>query len=260
MGLISDGIEKVTAYRVPVGISEAGEGVAEPGAAIVRWHSRWNDKLHQVYVNGKFCGTSCWPAQRQMLVPVAGEGPFVVQVVAVDPAEWDKDFSGELQALPPATGDRAVLAWPRWPSYALGDYAHVCGDGGSGTIDYDNPLTDEPIELWPEPLRRWGFGTDAFGRGDFGYSSNAAPGLGAGGFGFGPFGCDAELIRWRSEPLEDGQYLFAVRLFDRCGNADGGSILEKQIDIVGVPSQPTSLQLDYDCDENRLTLSWSAQQ
>ena len=219
MGLISDGIEKVTAYRVPVGISEAGEGVAEPGAAIVRWHSRWNDKLHQVYVNGRYAGVTVEPLQRELLaaVPSGFDGTVRIEVFAVSPGEGYEDFSGELPAVQGQTG-RVRIEVLRQQALPAGAKLNVYFDNGTGVIDYSQRVNAEDIFVWPGPAGKCGFGMCGFGRSDFGYDGSAAVGFGRGVFGQGWFGFDADKLSWVSDCLAAGTYRFAVKVVDAAGN------------------------------------------
>ena len=58
MSLISTGIESVRAFELPTGIRQDGRYVEVPKFALVKWRSAWCDKLHQVYVNGRYSGTT----------------------------------------------------------------------------------------------------------------------------------------------------------------------------------------------------------
>ena len=68
MGPISNGIDNVRSSELPAGIRRDGECACEPRAALVRWRSAWADKLYQVYVNGRYAGTTVDSEQRQMVV------------------------------------------------------------------------------------------------------------------------------------------------------------------------------------------------
>ena len=78
--------------------------------------------------------------------------------------------------------------------------------------DLDEPMAVMPV--WDPPYEKWGHGTDAFGLGDFGYSSTAAAGLGRGNFGHGPFGCDDRDMRWISDTLPAGTFTFTAACYD----------------------------------------------
>ena len=98
MGLISSGTDKVRAFELPGGMWADGSGVGAPRIAVVRWHSFWNDKFYQVYVNGKYAGATVDSQQRQMIVqiPISLETPVRIEVFAVEAEQADTDFSDEI--------------------------------------------------------------------------------------------------------------------------------------------------------------------
>ena len=68
MGLISIGIDGVMAFELPTGVWADGEITAGPRVCLVRWRSSLVDKIHQVYVNGRFAGATVEGRQRQIVV------------------------------------------------------------------------------------------------------------------------------------------------------------------------------------------------
>ncbi len=218
MSLISDGIESVRIYELPVGIRADGGYVGLPRAALVRWRSDLNGMLYQVYVNGQYAGTTVDSQQREMVIalPTSLESPVRIEVFAVECEHGHIDFSGEIEK-PPFDSGRVRLSLLRGQNLPFGAIARVYYDGGSGQIDYQNPVS-EPIRIWAAWQDKAGFGMSGFGAGDFGYDSAAAVGFGAGNFGHGQFGLDADTIEWTSPPLTMGVYKFAVKVFDQASN------------------------------------------
>lgn len=219
MSLISNGINSVRTLALPCGIWADGRAVAAPRAALVKWRSVLNDVFYQVYVNGKYAGTTLDTEQRQMVVPlpICMDYPVRIEVFAVEAQYADVDFSSELD-VPPGYSGRVRISMLRSHDLPPGATAQIYFDNGTGQIDYENPLTDSPVHLWPAWQDKAGFGMSRFGLSDFGYDSAAAVGFGKGSFGQGRFGLDADTIEWTSRPLEAGIYMFAVVVIDEKGN------------------------------------------
>jgi len=224
MSLNSNGIDSVRAFDLPVGIWPDGRYVKEPHAAFVKWRSTWSDKFHQVYVNGRYAGTTLDSQQRQLLVPVPSspQSPVRIEVLAVEAEYADMDFSGEL-AKPPVDNGCVRITLIQSQNLPMGASAEIYFDNGTGQIDYDNPVTDTPIRIWPAWQDKAGLGMSRFGLGDFGWDSTAAVGFGKGSFGSGQFGLDADTIEWTSPPLLSGTYKFAVKIIDSSGRQSTGS-------------------------------------
>jgi hypothetical protein len=218
MSLISNGINSVRAFALPCGIWADGRADATPRTALVRWWSVLSDVFYQVYVNGKFAGTTLDTRQRQMVVPLPSclDYPVRIKVFAVEARFADVDFSGEL-VVPTGSG-RVKISMLRSQDLPSGATITIYFDNGTGQIDYENPLADSPIELWSAWQDKAGFGMSRFGQSDFGYDWAAAIGFGRGSFGNGRFGLDADTIEWISPPLQAGIYKFAVVVTDEKGN------------------------------------------
>ncbi len=219
MGPVRNGIESVRAFELPSGISADGGCAPTPGFALVKWRSSLQDLFYQVYVNGRFAGATIDSWQRQMVVPIPAslKSPVHIEVVGIGAEQADTDFSGELEQ-PPADSGRVRIALLRGQSLPLGATTHIYFDNGTGQIDYDNPLTDSPIRIWPAWQDKAGFAMAGFGLGDFGYDSAAAIGFGKGSFGNGQFGLDADTIEWISPPLQSGTHKFGVKTADKSGH------------------------------------------
>ncbi len=224
MGLTSNGIEQTKAFELPGGIRADGECVASPRTALVKWRSSRSDMLYQIYVNGQYAGVTVDGEQRQMIIPIPtySESPVRIEVFAVEPEEANTDFSNTLDS-PLTDSGRVRISLLRSQSLPIGATAEIYFDNGTGQIDYEVPLTNAPIRIWPVQQDKAGFGMSRFGDSDFGYDSSAAVGFGKGSFGNGQFGLDADTIEWTSRSLYAGVYKFAVRIFDSVGNQSSTS-------------------------------------
>ena len=149
MSLITDGIEQVRAFQLPVGIWPDGGCFDCPRAALVRWRSNWTDKLYQVYVNGRLAAATVDIAQRQLVVHLPGSFSTAVriEVFAVEPRFAHIDFGGEL---PQTTNSgRIKLRILKSQQLPLEATIQIYSDDGTGTVDYDKPVNVEPIRIWP---------------------------------------------------------------------------------------------------------------
>lgn len=227
MGPVSNGIESVRAFELPSSIRADGRCAPTPGTALVKWRSSLQNLFYQVYVNGQFAGTTLDSEQRQMVVPIPTSltSPVHIEVIAVEDEQADMDFSSELEQSQADSG-RVRIVLLRSQSLPIGAAAEIYFDNGTGQIDYDNPLTDSPIQIWPAWQDKAGFAMSGFGTGDFGYDSAAAVGFGRGSFGNGQFGLDADTIEWISPPLQSGTYKFGVKITDEPGNQSSTSETE----------------------------------
>jgi len=255
MSLVSNGINSVRAFALPCGIWGDGRELEAPRTALVRWRSVLSDVFYQVYVNGKFVGTTLDTEQRQMVVPLPSclDYPVRIEVFAVEAQFADVDFSDELDNSPAGSG-RVKISMLRSQDLPPGATLRIYFDNGTGQIDYENPLTDPPIELWPAWQDKAGFGMSRFGSSDFGYDSAAALGFGRGSFGNGRFGLDADAIEWVSPPLQAGVYKFAVVVTDAKGN--DSSVSETESVTVTPAAEPAGgLEVDsFDKQANELVL------
>jgi len=224
MSLISTGIESVRAFELPAGIWADGQYVEAPRVALVKWRSAWDDKFHQVYVNGQYAGTTLDSRQRLMVIPIptSFESPVRLEVFAVEAEHAYTDFSSEYFWRPVDSG-RVKITLLRSQNLPDGATAEIYFDNGTGQIDYDNPLTDSPIRIWPARQDKAGFAMSGFGLGDFGYDSAAAVGFAKGSFGLGQFGLDTDTIEWTTPELKSGTYKFGVKVRDASGSQNCSS-------------------------------------
>jgi hypothetical protein len=218
MSLYSDGIDSVRVFDLPAGIQTDGRYVKEPRVALVKWQSTWSNKFHQVYVNSRYAGTTLDCQQRQLLVqlPTSPESPIRIEVFAVEPEYADADFSSQLD-LPSVDSGRVTITLLRSQNLSMDATAEIYFDNTTGQIDFDNPITDKPIRIWPARQDKAGFGMSRFGLSDFGWDSAAAVGFGKGCFGHGQFGLDADTIEWISPTLPSGTYKFGIKVRDMSG-------------------------------------------
>jgi hypothetical protein len=224
MSLYSDGIDSIRAFDLPAGIWPDGQYVKEPRVALIKWRSTWSNKFHQVYVNGRYAGTTLDSEQRQLLVPVptSPECPVRIEVFTVDSEHADTDFSSELIKGAVDSG-RVTITLLRSQNLPMDAAADIYFDDSSGQIDYENPLTSKPIRIWPAWQDKAGLGMSRFGLSDFGWDSAAAIGFGKGSFGSGQFGLDADTIEWTSPILPRGTYKFGVKVRDASGRQSTSS-------------------------------------
>jgi len=258
MALVSEGIERVRAFELPCSIWADGSNIGLPRIALVKWRSTWNDKFYQVYVNGRYAGVTLETDQRQMIVqiPTSLETPVRIEVFAVEIDEADTDFTSTLDSSIGYTG-RVKVTLLREQSLPIGATAQVYSDNGTGEIDYNNPLINSPMKVWPVWQDKAGFGMSSFSTGDFGFDSAAAVGFGRGRFGNGQFGLDADTFEWVSESMPAGIYKFAVKITDENGH-ESNSSQTGQITVIPAarPAEIVSI-CSFDKQTNQLVLSVS---
>jgi hypothetical protein len=218
MSFTRAGIESVRALVLPDGVAADGRCAAVSRTALVTWHSSREGMCHQVYLNGRFAGSTLDTGQRRLVVqtPSSFQSAVRVEVIGVEPKDAHIDFSPEL-GRPAAGSGRVRLAILRSQTLPMEATANVYCDNGTGLIDYATPLNPVPIPIWPCRQDKAGLGMAQFGAGDFGYDSAAAVGFGKGSFGHGQFGLDADAIEWISPPLPLGRYRFGVAVADAEG-------------------------------------------
>jgi hypothetical protein len=243
MSLIGNGISSVRAYILPVAVATDGEAVVSPRWAVVHWASPYENMFYQVYTAKRFAGVTISSSQRRLLVPVPDchISAIPIEVFAVAPQNAHIDFSSQLTQ-DYCSGVRAQLRILRSQSLPTGGTLQIYSDGGTGQIDYDNPLNDPPIPLWPAWQKKSGLGMSRFGYSDFGWDGSACVGHGSGCFAVGQFGYDGDAVIWQSEPLDAGLYRFAVVVVDAEGNKSEPCISEAVV-IVPPALPPARIEM-----------------
>jgi hypothetical protein len=258
MALTGNSIEKVRAFEVPAGIWADGRCVGLPRTVLVKWHSCWPNMFYQVYVNGQYAGATVDSQQRQMIVqmPTSLETPVRIEVFAVEVEGANTDFSNDIDSSIGQSG-RVRISLLRSQNLPIGATAQIYFDNGTGEIDYDNPLNDSSIRVWPARQDKAGFGMSRFGASDFGYDSAAAVGFGKGSFGNGQFGLDADTFEWVSAPMQAGVYKFALKITDEAGNESSISeTIQVTVTPAARPAEQVSISSFYK-QTNQLVLSVS---
>lgn len=141
--------------------------------------------------------------------------------------------------------------------YQQGDYAQLHGNGGSGDIDWNNPLDDNNYELFPRGAGIFGFGHAPFGHFRFGKGhSMRAAGFGHLPFGHFPFGYGTAAIEAANEVDSCGvDYKYSLACYDSLGNLHVGSPEEETVTVHIAPLAPTGLVINsYNKDTDVLTL------
>ena len=254
MSLISSGIERVRAYALPAGVGSDGDVINEPLSVLVRWESEYGDKLYQVYINGKFCGFTEDVTERELAVSfrASWQSSIRIEVFAVETSQAVNDYSSSVDF---PGGSRVRLGWIRKASVPPCATVDIFSNGGSGDIDYTNPLR-EGLPCWSVWQDKWGFGLSCFGSSDFGYDGAGAPGFGRGHFGGGEFGFDAEDMEWISGELEAGDYRFGIKIRDKHGNIEQEASETEAVTVLPAAKGVENITFaSYDSNSNFLTLS-----
>lgn len=258
MKLISEGIEKVRAFELPAGIWATGECIETPKVALVKWTDKTNqgNMFYQVYVNGQYAGSTVDSQQRRMIVPIPSsfQSAIRIEVFAIEAEDAHINLSKEL-VNPLATSGRIRISLLRSQNLPIDATAEIYFDNGTSVVDYNQPLSNESIRIWPAWQYKAGFGMSGFGGSDFGYDSAGAVGFGKGSYGQGQFGLDADTIEWTSPPLTAGVYKFGVKITDGAGNKSSASETEPIVVIPAArPAEQVSI-LSFDKQTNELILS-----
>jgi hypothetical protein len=229
--------------------------VAAPRAALVTWDSSLSDKFYHIYVNDRFAGATIDSEQRQIVVPIptCGDRPVRIEVFGVEAKDVHIDFDDEIEPSPSDSG-RVKISLLRSQSLPAGAIADIYCDNGTGHVDYETPVSDSPIRIWPNWQDKAGLGMSAFGLGDFGWDSAAAVGFGKGCFGHGHFGLDADAIEWVSEPMSTGSYKFGIKVTDEHGNQSVANETDVTVTPAARPAAGLSVA-SFEKHTNKLVLS-----
>ena len=126
--------------------------------------------------------------------------------------------------------------------YMPGDWAQLHGNSGSGSIDWDDPLTNQRFDLYPNGAGIMGFGRAPFGRHRFGRShAVGVPGFGRLPFGRHPFGHGTTVIEATELITECGDHKYGFACYDPAGNVHVGTPDEVTVEVHTAPPAPTGL-------------------
>ena len=139
--------------------------------------------------------------------------------------------------------------------YMPGDYAVLCGNGGSGEIDWDTPLS-EVIDLFPGGAGIYGWGQAPWGNHRWGRPhSMLTPGWGQLPWGMSPWGYGSVMISYSLSITDCGEYKFAFACYDAFGNLHQGTPETVTIHMHIAPPAPLGLKkYSYDKDTDILIL------
>jgi len=151
---------------------------------------------------------------------------------------------------------KITILWAIPAGYQPGDYARLYGNGGSGDINYDTPLTNERFELFQDGGGLLGWGHLPWGHFPWGHGqASRCPGWGHLPWGHFPWGHGTTLIKAEITVAQCGEYKFAFKTFDKSGNVGSGTPEELTASIHLAPPAPSGLKkISYDKDTKILIL------
>jgi len=127
--------------------------------------------------------------------------------------------------------------------YQAGDYARLCTNGGSGDIDYDNPL-EAIYDLFPNGAGIYGWGHAPWGHFRWGHAhSMRTAGWGHLPWGRFPWGHGTAVITAQYRADCCGAYKFAFACYDTAGNVHAGTPEEVTVHVHIAPPAPVGLKL-----------------
>jgi len=140
--------------------------------------------------------------------------------------------------------------------YADGEYAVLHGNGGSGDVDWETPLSDEQLPLFPAGAGLYGWGRAPWGRFRWGHGhSMGCPGWGHLPWGRFPWGHGTGVVEAACEVSECGDYKFGLACYDSFGNAHEGTPGEVTVEVHIAPDAPSGLvKSSYDKETDVLVL------
>ena len=257
MALLSNGISNVRALAIPAGVCADGTITENVSSALIKWHSSWLDKMHQVYVNGRFAFVTADCRQREAVVsiPSSPQTAVRIEVFATEAENACVDQSSQLNFSAAQQG-RAQIDFAKNYNLPIGATVDYYYNGGSGDVDYENSLNTEPIAIWPRWQDKSGFGLSSFGKSDFGFDGSGCVGFGKGDFALGGFGFDSCLMRWQSGQLTAGKYKFGLKITDGYGNTSGMPSETGQLTIIPPAKPAAKLSIStFDKSINQLVLN-----
>jgi len=216
------------------------------GLALLTWRqAACDDRLTQVYVDGRWYDTTDQPTQRQRWLELDRSIHHRIELLAVAPADRWTDFGSRLTDLS-STG-RVSVALTRDSALDIDSAVQVYVDG----------QLVESRPMWTAADPRAGFG-GAFGIGEFGRDEITGPGHALGAFGVGPFGSDGQPWRWADDHLAPGMHEIDVRIIDTHGRIVGE--LDESIEHEIAEPMTRIGSLTIDDGPTGLTLRWSIDQ
>lgn len=127
--------------------------------------------------------------------------------------------------------------------YAEGDYAQLHGNGGSGAIDWDTPVTPAVYDIFPNAAGIFGWGLAPWGHSRWGHGhSMRTPGWGHLPWGRHPWGHGTTVIEIAYQVDYCGDYKFALACYDQAGNVHVGDPAEVLLLIHVPPPVPAGLK------------------
>ncbi|MHC4498039.1 MAG: hypothetical protein ACYS21_02870 [Planctomycetota bacterium] len=141
--------------------------------------------------------------------------------------------------------------------YQAGDYARLHGNGGSGSIDWNNPLSSEIFELFPRGIGICGWGRAPWGHFRWGRAHSMRT-LGWGHLPWGrfPWGRGTAWIKAQHKVETCGEYKFGFASYDKAGNPHQGTPDEVTVHVHIAPAAPTGLtKVSYNKETDVLVLA-----
>ena len=137
-----------------------------------------------------------------------------------------------------------------------GDYLKLHSNGGSGDVDWNDPVDEAIYPMFPNGAGIYGFGHAPFGHHRFGHGhSMRTPGFGHMPFGRHPFGHGSAIITAKTVVTDCGDHSFAFAAYDEAGNLHTGTPDQVNVPIHLQPDPPRRLKKNsYDKDTDILIL------
>jgi len=141
-----------------------------------------------------------------------------------------------------------ILRVPIEASWKHSARLQVFTDSGSGTVDTNDPLLADPVEVFPNAVRPRGIGADPIGAVPIGHGRPATArrkGIGAHPLGSIPIGSGLAVRPVAVMVAEGyGTYKFAAQAVDEAGNAQSAALVEFE-EFVSGEAPPPLARLDY---------------
>ena len=127
--------------------------------------------------------------------------------------------------------------------YIGGDYAKLHGNGGSGDIDWNNPVDNTIYELFPGGAGIFGFGRAPWGNFCWGHAhSMRTAGWGHLPWAHFPWSHGSAVIEAAHKVVACGDYKFGFACYDKFGNVHEGTPEETALEVHISPASPTGLK------------------